>query len=118
MKRNILRQLKDIQFQAEKLLKGSPDLSAIRTFSQYSAEINRFLLEEIDLPDVHQLVYQIPPIPYEVGINKRSLFMTVLPSVLWYWYYERQIVEEAQEGIQIARGKYSSIEFMLKNYLA
>ena len=44
MNRNILRQVKDLQYQANKLLNGSPELTDIENFSKYSYEINSYLI--------------------------------------------------------------------------
>ena len=44
MKDSITRQVKDIQYQAERLLNGEPSASEIETFDRYNEELRAFLL--------------------------------------------------------------------------
>ncbi|MEL6864132.1 MAG: hypothetical protein AAFP19_06930 [Bacteroidota bacterium] len=116
MNQNILRQVKDIQYQADKLLKGHPSLSDIKDFRRYAQEINTFLQKHIDIPEVHQLVDDIPSIKVDLIDLKTGLLFMIMPAVLVTWYYERRLINIARSDIQIAKGKYASIEFLLKNY--
>lgn len=115
MNRNILRQLKDIQHQANKLLNGSPELVDIENFSNYADEINRYLMEYCRIEEVVMLTAQIPKIYDKSNISNKNWLLSLMPNIFSYWFYERNQIEEALEIIEFVRGKYASIEFILKN---
>ena len=114
--RNLLRQLKDIQNQADQLLKGRPGIVEVQNFIKYSDELKKYLVNEVDLEEMSYLINEIPNIQVRkmMPIN----WITILtPSIFSSWFYERNIVAEALEDIRIAKSKYASIEFIMKNQL-
>ena len=114
MNRNILRQVKDIQYQANKLLNGSPELTDIENFSKYSDEICHYLIEHCKINEVLMLTVQIPKIYDKSNVSNKSWFISFMPSIFAYWFYEREQIEEALHAIEFARGKYASIDFILR----
>jgi len=113
---SILRQLKDIQNEADKLIKGSPNVMEIENFSRYSNEIKDFIERNIEFPEVLKLVEEIPDIPMNKVTIKTGLMSLIIPKVLLYWYHERVYISVSTSKIEISRGKFASLEFILKNY--
>ncbi len=109
----LLRQLKDIQYQAAKLVKGNPSIVDIDNFRKYSNELVHYLQEHIDLVEIIPLIDDIPSLKeVEKELQSKMGFAFGLRS----WSRQRRIIAQAQQDIQIAQGKYASIEFILKNY--
>ena len=49
----MLRQIKDIQFQADKICSGSPTVVEIEEFAKYSLEIRGFIESNFDLLELN-----------------------------------------------------------------
>lgn len=117
------RQLKDIQARAEFLLKGDPNQDELENFSHYSAEIKAYVQKTIADDDILKLTKEIPEI-MEVENETRSYPILLLMllglatlgiSVLYISYVTNMRQNRLiLQNIQIARGKYASIDFMLK----
>ena len=116
MNKNILRQVKDIQYQAEKICTSSPSTTDIENFSKYSEEIKSFLLSHIEIPEIKKLVNDIPKIPKNESVGKKGALAFFAVPLLSAWYQEKQFIEAATSKINMCKGKYASIEFILKNY--
>lgn len=113
---NLQRQLVDIQHQAEKLYRGSPSVTDIDNFARYSQEIKQYLLANISMLEARQLVSEIPDIEeFSIRANDGLLFF-LIPGALWTWYKEREYIDHAKQVAQIAAGKFSSVEFLVRNY--
>jgi len=115
MNSNILRQLKDIQFQADKIIDGNPSVEAIVGFGKYSEELKTFLKNHSKDEMVNKLIAEIPVISKNEINIKKGLLAMFLPSVLIYWYHEKEYIKETIPKIHLSKGKYASIEFILKN---
>lgn len=119
----LYRQLKDIQSQAEKLTAGTPDQGAIEQFNNYNEDLKTYLLTHIEDPEIRDLVYSIPsisdteteklPLQSSALIIIGILTVGLLPLYLSY-VAEMRRNKLIQSNIQTARGKYASIEFLLK----
>jgi hypothetical protein len=55
-----LRQIQDIQVQAERLISNKANLDQIAEFSKYSDEIKFYLMENIDDEEILSYVRDIP----------------------------------------------------------
>lgn len=115
MKTNILRQVKDIQYQADKILNGKPSITDVKNFGKYSQEIKKSLIETVDIPMVIELINDIPEFDIPDFDVRTGFLALILPKFFGPWYYENSVVEEAKSDVRIALGKYASIEFILKN---
>lgn len=115
MSNNVLRQIKDIQFQAEKICSSKPSVEDIENFAKYSMEIKNYLFGNIDIPEILRLVREIPDIEDNSPSLKTGLLFFLIPNFLLAWYYERSYIDEAKSSIKHCQGKYASIEFILKN---
>lgn len=122
---NLNRQLKDIQHQAEKLTSGSPEPEELEMFSDYSNEIKNYVLTKIDKKEITKLALEIPNI-LEVENETKSLsnivliigaIFTIGLSALYISYITNlRRTKLIQNNIHTARGKFASIEFLLKAY--
>lgn len=115
---NIIRQIVDIQVQADRLIKTNADINEIELFAQYNDEIKSFLIENIDDEIVLNFVKEIPDLNIE-EIETKTNFITLLLGLFVggvALYNEKQKSLKALNKIRDIRGKYASAEFMLKNY--
>lgn len=119
MTKAILRQVKDLQIQAETLCTGSPNLHDFEHFSSYSEEIKSYLIKNIKEEMILKYVNEIPVLDLdklETSQIHESILMSLLNGVFGFMYRERLLVQKAQNIARDIRGKYGSIEFLLKNY--
>lgn len=117
------RQLKDIQHQAEKLISRTPSEGEIEQFNHYNEDLKAYLLEYVGAIEIRDLIYTIPtisdieteriPLRTSVLITISIVTLGLLPFYLSY-VAEMRRNKLIQENIRTARGKYASIEFLLK----
>ena len=118
-KRNIIRQITDIQNQAERLIKLKSSLVEIEKFADYSSEIKLFLIKYIDEDFILKHVHEIPDLNLHESDSKPGLFDLIIYSFnfgLGAYSKERRKADKALKTVRDIRGKYASLEFMLKNY--
>ncbi|WP_299548117.1 hypothetical protein [Seonamhaeicola sp.] len=118
--KNIIRQIIDIQAQAERLIRTEASMAEIEQFAQYNDEIKSFLINNIDDDFVLKYVKEIPNLNIE-EIETRTGLITVLLSLFVGGiaiYNERRKSQKALNTIRDIKGKYASAEFMLKNYFS
>ena len=120
MKSTTIRQLKDFQIQAERILNSKASLEQVQELDRYNKELKSYLLKELNEQELLERVNQIPRIIEETN-NQRvsrnllaSLLITASSGLLTY-FQNRQKVENAKANIQEARAKYASIEFLSRN---
>lgn len=121
MNRNILRQISDIQAQAERITLTKIELTQIEDFSKYNEEIKRFLLENVKDEFILNYIREIPSLNFESLETKDNLLTIIIGFFgggLLSYYRQNQKNEEALNKVREIRGKYASAEFMLKNYFA
>ncbi len=119
----LLRQLKDVQVQAQKLLSQHDENQDLKHFSDYCSELKRYILKNYESKDVRKLADEVPDIfhvvvkPYPAPL----IFLIILGiisvgiSVAIYRrasQFERQ--RQIENNIHKAKGKFASIEFLLK----
>lgn len=113
------RQIKDIQFRAERLINGSPTMNDIEEFDQYNEELKKYLIRNLSDPQLIERVKQIPRVLNESNsqIATRgvfSAFFAMFASGLVTYFQERHQIENSKESIRVARGAYASIEFLTR----
>ena len=116
MNSSVLRQIKDIQHQANKLSKGATNTVEIENFAKYSAEIKEYLQLHVTEPEILKYVNQIPEVAENKVTVQKGLLAILIPNIFLHWYYEKSYIDEAKNQIAIFQAKYASIEFLLKNY--
>jgi hypothetical protein len=111
--RLILRQLKDIQAQADKILAGENSNEVIETFSKYSIELKDYMLNKIDSPEIKSYLKEIPEINY--SRTKVKLWQYLILPMWWIALYnDYQAKNEALEDVQMVKGKYATLEMLVK----
>lgn len=121
MNRNIIRQIVDIQAQAERLITNDSDLIEIEDFAKYNHEIKLFLLQNIKDEFILKFINEIPDLKLDkIGSNEGVLafIIAVFSNGMSSYYSEKQKTSAALEIIRDIRGKYASTEFMIKNYFS
>lgn len=114
------RQLRDIQIQADKLLNSHPEMEDIETFVRYSDELCHYLLLHTSDSFVIEKVLEVPRFEDLEGKNIGfSALMTILIvlslGLLMAYAREQQRISAALNVVRDIRGKFGSIEFLLKN---
>jgi hypothetical protein len=120
MNSNARRQIKDIQFRAERLINGSPTINDIEEFDQYNDELKKYLLDTLTDADLVDRVKQIPKILDESDgqIAARGIltaFFAMFASGLVTYFQDRQRIENSKHAIREARGAYATIELFTRN---
>lgn len=120
---NLNRQLKDVQYQADKLISGTPEPEAIESFDNYCRELKEYIIHNVKEVDIVRLAQEIPEI-HDVEDSKRKMsfialivlgLLTLGISALYLSYVANmRRTTLIQNNIQTARGKFASIEFLLK----
>ncbi|MCL6293633.1 hypothetical protein [Jejuia spongiicola] len=123
MSKNIIRQIVDIQAQAERLIKTKADMIEIELFAKYNREIKSFLIANIDDDFVLSYVRKIPDLNIKKSENKWNVITLILIIFSSFsrgiaLYNERRMAQKYLSEIRDIRGSYASAEFMLKNYFA
>ncbi|MDO5978715.1 hypothetical protein [Flavivirga spongiicola] len=123
MNRNIIRQIVDIQAQAERLIKTQADMVEIGQFAQYNDEIKEYLISNIDDGFILKYVREIPDLNIEEVETKTGLIAIIIILISSFFggvalYNEKRRSQKALNTIRDIKGKYASAEFMLKNYFA
>lgn len=111
--RLILRQIRDIQSQADQILSGDNSSAAIENFSRYSVELKDYILKYVEDENISTYLIEIPDVNYRRVRIKLWHYM-ILP--LWwialyndYWARNRTIRE-----INAVKGKYAGLELLIK----
>lgn len=118
MNRNIVRQVVDIQTQAERLISQKAEETDIELFSQYNRELKSFLISNIKDEFVLNYVKKIPDLDM-MELDKGGSFFEKLIGLLSNGYSnDRMRNDRALDLIREIKNKYASAEFMIKNYFS
>lgn len=120
MDQQVFRQIKDIQVQADRIINDRPALENIYEFGNYSKQIKKYLLQNVKDKMILDYVLQIPDVEEELDTGSFSTgFLNTLIFITAGWllmyFRERRKVEHGKDIVRDIRGKYASIEFLLKN---
>lgn len=116
---SVLRQLKDIQVQAENLEDKNTSIQDFEAFGKYSIELKEYLLQQENDDFVLKLINEIPELDVSKLKGKDGGLLAALSFVAHA--FGGSIISDHQkklEALDIARtikGKYASIEFIYKN---
>lgn len=111
--RLLLRQLKDIQAQADKIAKGEDSNEAIETFAHYSNELNNYIAKNVESEEIRSYLRELPMINYSRTKIKLWQYL-ILPSWWISLYKEYQAKKETIQEINSARGKYATLELLIR----
>lgn len=123
LNQHALRQINDVQIQANKLLHGNPSDESLVQFSVFNEELKHYLKQHLFDSECQKLLLEIPIIlDVDDSLIKRSknwllilgLFTLGISALYINYISNLRKQKMIQNNIQIAKGKYSSIDFMLK----
>jgi hypothetical protein len=117
-KSSIVRQVIDLQAQAERLIRTGGNMPEIEAFSQYNEEIKIYLLDHINDEFVLNYIKTIPSLDID-AIETKSGILTIIFGLFsggsFAAYNEKHKIEVALEQIKEISNKYSSYEMMIRN---
>ncbi|RQO32534.1 hypothetical protein DBR32_02730 [Taibaiella sp. KBW10] len=110
--RLLLRQLKDIQAQSDKILGGEQSDEAIEAFSKYSIELKKYIAANITAPEIVLYLKELPEINYSRTQVKLWQYL-ILPSWGLHLYKNYHAKNKTMEEISMVRGKYASLTLLV-----
>lgn len=111
--RLLIRQLKDIQAQAEKITQGENSKETIEAFSRYSVELKEYIAKNIQSQPIVDYLIELPEIEYQR--NDIQFWQYIIMPMWWIAEYrDLKNREYAIEQIQATRGRYATLEIMVK----
>lgn len=105
----LLRQLRDIQVQADKIVRGEHSSEAIENFARYSNELRGYILAKTDDAALCAQAEDLPVIRYE-RMNIRLWQLLVLPLGLLFFYKDYVRKTALVNEIGRAREQYARLE--------
>ena len=113
--RLLLRQLKDIQAQADGILNGRDSDTEIETFARYAVDLKKYILENDSPFEAKLQLSELPDVDY--SRPKIRIWQYVVFPIWWVALYQDYIQKQkALEDIRIVKGKYASIELIVKEH--
>lgn len=109
----LLRQLRDIQAQADKIASGENDQDSIETFAKYSLELKEYVLKHVDSDEIRGYASIIPDVNYERVMVSWWQFI-IMPAWWISLYNDYKARERAVEDIVTVKGKYATLELMIR----
>jgi hypothetical protein len=111
--RLILRQLKDIQAQADKIISGENSPESVETFALYSTELKNYIISNISAHEIISYLQELPEVDYSpVGIKWWEMILLPWWGInLYNDYKAREIIIQ---NIAEVRGKYGTLELLLR----
>lgn len=114
--RLLLRQLRDIQSQADKILKGEDSNEAIETFSRYSSELKLYISKNVASEETKSLLNELPEINY--SRSEIKLWQYFILSSWWVSVYkDYQARNKTIQEINLVKGKYATLELLVKGWV-
>lgn len=111
----LFRQLKDVQVQADRVLKGDDSAESIEQFARYSKELKKYALDKFKGTPAEQTLNQLPEIHFQR--NRLEWYHFVLFSWISLMARQNQARLKSLEEIREARNKYASLEFVIRDML-
>jgi len=111
--RLVIRQVKDVQAQADQILKGNKSDEAIENFARYSEEMKAFIRKNIPSEEILAYLKDITPVHYtKAKISIWQYF--VFPSWWLSLYKEYNAKNQVLDEIREVQHKYANLELLLK----
>jgi replicative superfamily II helicase len=112
-RRLLLRQLKDIQAQAEKIMAGEDSEEALEAFSKYSSDLKEWINQTVEHENIKSYLIDLPEINYSSAKAKLWQYL-ILPSAWVSLYNDYHAKNKTIQNINIVRSKYATLELMIK----
>jgi hypothetical protein len=115
--RLLYRQLKDIQSQADKITRDDCSMEDLEQFESYSRELKKFILKNYPDREVTKTALEIPDELYEEKVAEAGILLTIFSFSPWLTSYmnERRKVSRGIETVDMIRGKYATLEFLIRS---
>lgn len=119
----VYRQLTDIQLQAKKLVSGNPEDEELMAFRNYNEDLKHYLLINTEDEEIRSLINEIPDALYvQEETSSIPLYAIIILALLTLGLFAIYIhhltgmrrTRLIQQNIHTIRGKYASIEFLMK----
>jgi F0F1-type ATP synthase alpha subunit len=123
MTSSVFRQIRDIQNQAGKLVDGKSSFEELEEFSRYNEEMKLYLVKNLEQDEIVEHVLSIPNVleveAEAMNIPIYAMMILALFTVGLSYLYIKHVEESRrinliQDQIREARGKYATLEFLLK----
>lgn len=111
--RLLIRQLKDIQSQADKISNGENSSENIEAFARYSIELKGYIEKNIESQQIKSYLNELPDISYS-KLNVKLWQYLILPSWWVSSYRDYQAKNQAVREINQVRGKYATLELLVR----
>jgi len=72
------------------------------------------LWANVELKFVRDLIAEIPTVESSESHVENGILSSIF-YVFGFWYHENRYIEQSKSTIETIRGKYASIEFVMKN---
>jgi hypothetical protein len=115
--RLLIRQVRDIQAQADKIIRdGENSPENIESFSRYSSELKQYIFRHVNTGEILDFATQLKEIEYDrVEFQLwQFIVMPFMPGWAISFYRDYQAKARAVEEIGELRGKYATLELLLK----
>ena len=111
--RLLLRQIQDIQAQADRVLNGDNGSESLENFSRYCSELKTFISSHIEQNSIREYAANLPDINYQRNEIKLWHYL-FLPSLWIGLYRDYHARNKTLQEIATARGVYASLELLVK----
>jgi hypothetical protein len=111
--RLVIRQVKDVQAQADQIIKGNKSDEAFENFSKYAEEMKAFIRKNIPSDEILEYLKSIPTVNYQrsrISIWQYFIFPSWWISLYKDYNQKNKVIEEVQE----VQHKYANLELLLK----
>jgi hypothetical protein len=109
----LLRQIKDIQAQADKIVTGENSIEAIENFARYSSELKDYIAKNVKSQEIVIYLNDLPDVNYTRSQIKLWQYL-ILPSWWITLYKDYQAKNRTIQEIGHVRGKYATLELLVK----
>ena len=111
----LLRQLKDIQAQADKILTGEDSNERIETFAKYSIELKDYISKNVESKEIKMYLTELPNINY--SRTQVKLWQYLFWPSWWLSLYKDYLAKNRTiEEIRLVKGKYSTLELLVRGF--
>jgi hypothetical protein len=113
--RLLLRQLKDIQAQADKITTGDNSDESIENFARYSTELKEYISKNVQSDEIRMYVVDLP----EINYSRKDIAWwqyLILPGAWVSFYKEYHLKNKTIDEINHAKSKYATLELLVRSY--
>lgn len=111
--RLLIRQLKDIQAQADKIASRESSQEIIEAFARYSVELKEYIAKNIESQQIRAYLSELPEINYSRTTIKLWQYL-IMPSWWISAYNDYRNREQAVQEIRATRGRYATLEILVR----